>query len=100
MDYSTRGCVYNAQGFLECSRNNKNRLTTTVETYVDAKVEGNFISFDEEDLVFTERPTSKSIWDKESATVICEPVCAKNNEVWTEGYRSVGGSVCYCKQRD
>jgi hypothetical protein len=48
-------------------------------------------------LAFTERPTSRTIWDKTSANTICVPLCSRFNQEWTQGFRSVGGSVCYCQ---
>ena len=94
-------CVYNAQGFLECQSTNTpqpaEKYTDIVETFIETNPRGKDVDNKVLNLAFTERPTSQTIWDKKSAGIICNPLCAKYEQLWTQGFRSVGGSVCYCQ---
>jgi hypothetical protein len=102
-------CNYNAQGFLECKRNDDNVSNTAeknhslmdkkivIEPFVESTPRGKDVDNNIVRLAFTERPTSRTIWDKTSANIICVPLCSRFNQEWTQGFRSVGGSVCYCQ---
>lgn len=81
-----QNCMYNTQGYLIC----KTKKEDNIETFINAKltqIKNNG---------FTEISTSTLIWDKNSAKEICEPICNANSQKWNGGYRSSGGSVCYC----
>ena len=92
-----RQCTYTAQGKLECRRDKQSQASTIIETYVESAARGKNVDNKGINVSFTERPTSKTIWDKTSANIICTPLCAKFEQVWTQGFRSTGGSVCYCQ---
>lgn len=86
-------CMYNTQGFLVCAKNDTQKIKNYVEPFVGAMAQGRDSS------LFTERPTSQSIWDPKSASMICTPLCSNYEQEWNGGFRSVGGSVCYCIDR-
>lgn len=94
-------CAYNAQGFLECKQGNVPasyiEKNVVIEPFVESTPRGKDVDNKVVNLAFTERPTSRAIWDKTSANVICVPLCSKFDQAWTQGFRSVGGSVCYCQ---
>jgi hypothetical protein len=82
--------MYNTQGTLVCAKNNTQKIKNYVEPFVAAMTQGRDGS------LFTEIATSQTIWDHKSASMICTPLCLKNEQEWNGGFRSVGGSVCYC----
>lgn len=91
-------CIYTAQGRLECQHEQQSHNPATViETFVETAARGKDVDNKGVSISFTERPTSKTIWDKTSAKIICTPLCAKFDQVWSNGFRSTGGSVCYCQ---
>ena len=94
-------CTYTAQGRLECSHEKHSPKVSNdipmIETFIQTAARGRSIDNVGVNVHFTERPTSKTIWDKKSANSICTPLCARFEQVWTQGFRSVGGSVCYCR---
>lgn len=95
-------CIYTAQGKLECKQKNNSLYVNedglqVIEGFIETKTKGKTVDNIGMSVSFTERPTSKMIWDKKSAEVICTPLCAKYQQEWTKGFRSIGGSVCYCQ---
>lgn len=94
-----KACIYTAQGFLECKSSPYQQNASpqdSVETFIEAKTQGTDVNNNITYIHFTERPTSKRVWDQESANSICQTLCEKHGETWTGGFRSIGGSVCYC----
>ena len=97
---SYQQCSYNVQGFLECKSGYAPASYTAkdiIEPFVETMPRGKDVDNKTVNLAFTERSTSQNIWDKKSANIICVPLCSKFNQEWTQGFRSAGGSVCYCQ---
>jgi hypothetical protein len=105
---SYKQCFYNAQGFLcksgdaPASYTAKEKYSLVdsnivIEPFVETTPRGKDVDNKTVDMSFTERATSHTIWDKTSAGIICGQLCSKFNQAWTQGFRSAGGSVCYCQ---
>ena len=96
-------CSYSAQGFLECKRGERIEKYSVVdskvviEPFVETLPVAINVLSQTTNKIFTERATSQSIWDRTSAETICAPLCSRFNQTWTQGFRNVGGSVCYCQ---
>jgi hypothetical protein len=91
-------CLYTTQGRVVCTKEDskEKKQKDLVEHFLETPVHGLEVVNKKNEITIVERPLSTKLWDKNDAKIRCTNLCKQFDEKWNNGYRSEGGSACYC----